>query len=254
MERIAAGFSLAEAPTVTADDVLLVSDVIGGGVRRFDAGGNELEPLLSGRRGIGGMGLLPDGRVLVSGRDLSAVHRDGTSETVLPLLEGGTGFNDLAVTGDGAIVAGMLTSRPMAGEPLTPAALVVRTPDGEYGAVDVAFGWPNGIGFSPAEDLVYVADFDTGIVHRGEWGGAGPLALEPWAASPSGDADGLAVDADGHVWVAAGAGGLVLHYDTAAALVEQIAVPDDFVSSCCWWPGRSRLVVTTGSGVFLHET
>jgi sugar lactone lactonase YvrE len=254
MERVAGGFSLAEAPLVIDGDVLLVSDVLGGGVRRFDVDGVELDPLLQGRRGIGGMGLLADGGVVVSGRDLSRVSVDGTSVVLAALLDGGTGYNDLAVGADGTVVAGMLTCRPMSGDALTPGVLVVVGPDGTHRSAPLSFCWPNGMGFSPGGDELYVADFATGVVHRGPWGGGvDEMVLEPWAISPTGDADGLAVSDDGHVWVAGGAGGEVLGYDVAGELVERIDVPDDFVSSCCFWPGRHRLVVTTGTGVFVHD-
>ncbi|MGV3760375.1 MAG: SMP-30/gluconolactonase/LRE family protein [Actinomycetota bacterium] len=58
---------------------------------------------------------------------------------------------------------------------------------------------------------------------------------------------------DGDIWVAGGSGGSLLRYDATGALVEQLDVPDDFVSSCCLWPGSKRMVITTGTSVFLHE-
>jgi sugar lactone lactonase YvrE len=234
--------------------VLLVSDALGGGVRRFDADGLELDPLLDHRRGIGGMGLLADGSVVVSGRDLSVVRPDGITEVVAGLVEGGTFYNDLAVAGDGTVVAGMLTYQPFAGGDPTPGVLVAVAPDGARSSAPLPFTWPNGVGFSPSGDVVYVADFTTGVVHRGGWrGDVAGLELRPWVTSPSGDADGLAVSEDGHVWVATGAGGAVLRHDATGEPVERLDVPDDFVSSCCLWPGRDRLVVTTGTGVFLHD-
>ena len=115
------------------------------------------------------------------------------------------------------------------------------------------FCWPNGAGFSPAGDRFYLADYDTGVVHATSWTGTvEDLELTPWITSPTGDADGLAVGDDGHVWLAAGSGRCILRHDTNGELVERIEVPDDFVSSCCFWPGQDRLVITTGTGVFFH--
>jgi sugar lactone lactonase YvrE len=253
VERIAGGFALAEAPLVVGD-VLLVSDVMGGGVRRFDAGGAELEPLLEGRRGIGGMAHLPDGRIVVSGRDLSATDGSGTWSVLARLEEGGTGYNDIAVSPEGVLVAGMLTYRPFGPDEPTAAILVSVDPDGVIERTPVPFSWPNGIGFSPSGDAILVADFASGIVHRSPWTGRiSDLRLEPWATSPSGDADGLAVAEDGDIWVAGGAGGKLLRFDAAGAIVEQLDVPDDFVSSCCLWPGSKRMVITTGTSVFFDE-
>jgi sugar lactone lactonase YvrE len=254
VERIGDGFSLAEAPVVTADDVLLVSDVLGGGVRRFAARGRELDPLLDRRRGIGGMAQLPDGSVVVSGRDLSVVDSHGTLTVVAEVVDGGTGYNDLTTTADGLIVAGMLTCHPMSDAELTPGVIVEVRPDADVVSAPLPFDWPNGVGFSPSEDTLYLADYATGVVHRGAWSGSvSDLALEPWITTPSGDADGLAVAPDGSLWVASGGGRSVLHYSSTGHLLEAVEVPDDFVSSCCLWPGTGRLVITTGTGVFLHE-
>jgi sugar lactone lactonase YvrE len=148
----------------------------------------------------------------------------------------------------------MLTCQPFTGEELTPGVLVTVGIDGRRSSAPLPLSWPNGVGFSPAGDVVYVADFTTGVVHRGEWRGVvDDLELQPWVTSPSGDADGIAVSGDGHVWIATGAGGSLLLVDGSGEPVDRLDVPDDFVSSCCFWPGRDRLVVTTGTGVFLHE-
>lgn len=253
VERIAAGFSLAEAPVVTGDDVLLVSDVMGGGVRRFDAHGVELPPLLDKRRGIGGMALLDDGTVVMSGRDLSRVGADDATELFAPLQEGGTGYNDIAVTPEGGVLAGMLTCNPFGGGDLTPGVAVLVGPDGSARSAPLPFDWPNGIGFSPAGDTLYFVDYATGVVHASRWtGDLGDVALEPWVTSPTGEADGLAVTPDGDVWLASGNGGSVLRFDAGGDQVGSLDVPDEFVSSCCLWPAHDRLVVTTGTGVFFH--
>jgi sugar lactone lactonase YvrE len=253
VERIGDGFSLAEAPVVTGDDVLLVSDVLGGGVRRFDSRGRELRPLLDRRRGIGGMAQLADGSLVVSGRDLSVADSHGRLTTVAGVVGDGTGYNDLTVTADGTIVAGMLTCHPMSDTELTP-GVIVEVRDADVVSAPLPFDWPNGVGFSPSEDRLYLADYSTGVVHRSVWtGSVSDLALEPWITTPSGDADGLAVASDGSVWVASGVGRSVLHYGSTGHLLEAVEVPDDFVSSCCLWPRTGRLVITTGTGVFLHE-
>lgn len=253
MKQIADGFSLAEAPTITPDGVLLVSDVIAGGVRRFDAGGDELERLVDGRRGVGGMGLLPGGAVVMSGRDLTAVKGERSAE-VAPLLPGGTGYNDLAITADGQVLVGMLTCRPMAGDALTPGVLVGICPDGRRETLGLPFCWPNGIGLNADETRLWFADYATGVVYSSPWAGSvAALELEPWATSPSGEADGIAVADDGSVWVASGSGGSLLRYRDTGDLVETLEVPDEFVSSCCLWPGADRLAITTGTAVFVHD-
>lgn len=232
----------------------MVSDVLQGGVRRFDSAGHELAPLLERRRGIGGMVVRGDDNVIVSGRDLSAVGRDGATAVVAELLDGGTGFNDLAIAPDGTIVAGMLTCHPISGGQLTPGILVLVDPSGGTASVPLPFAWPNGIGFSPEGDRMFVADFDAGVVYATRWTVAPTdLSFEPWWRSPTGDADGLAVAADGRMFIAGGSGGAVLVVDPDGSFAGQIDVPDDFVSSCCFWGTESTLAITTGTGVFVHE-
>ena len=221
MKRIADGFSLAEAPVVTSDGLLLVSDVLGGGVRRFDRDGGELAPLVEGRRGIGGMGQLADGRIVISGRDLSVVDPGGGSTVLAALQPGGTGYNDLTITSADTVIAGMLTFRPFVDDEPTPGVLVSVDPDGAVQTAPLPFTWPNGAGFSSSGDVFYVADFATGEVHRSRWTGSiTELHLEPWGSSPTGDADGLAVADTGDVWVAGGAGQNLLRYDADAARTE----------------------------------
>lgn len=254
MERIAEGFSLAEAPVVASDGSLLVADVLGGGVRRFDRDGVELSPVVEGRRGIGGMGLLADGRIVMSGRDLSVVDATGTTTVLAGLQSGGTGYNDLTVTAADTVIAGMLTFRPFAGDAPSPGVLVSVDRDGTVATAALPFSWPNGVGFSGSGDAFLIADFATGVVHRSPWTGSiTELHLEPWVTSPTGDADGLAVSDAGDAWVAGGAGRNVLRYDTEGTFIGALAVPDDFVSSCCFWPPGDRLAITTGTGLFVHD-
>jgi sugar lactone lactonase YvrE len=253
VRRIADGFSLAEAPVVDTDGHLLVADVLVGGVRRFDVDGHELESLLAKRRGIGGMGVRADGTVIVSGRDLSLVDAGGALSTLVPLPDGGTGFNDLMIAPDGTVIAGVLTCHPLGGGDLTPGLLAVITPDGDARFTPLDFCWPNGIGLSPDEGTLYVSDFHTGIVHSGRWNGPSLApTLEPWVQSPTGDADGLTITPDGSVWVAGGAGGCLIGYDPSGELVDRIDLPGEFVSSSCRWPKTESIAITTAAGVWLH--
>jgi gluconolactonase len=145
----------------------------------------------------------------------------------------------------------------MSGGELTPALLSIVDPVGTHTAVALDFAWPNGIGLAPDESVLYVADFDQGVIHASPWRpgeqAAAGIALEPWATSPTNDADGLVVSADGTLWVAGGAGGVVLHFDASGRLLDQLDVPDDFVSSCTYWPDPDHLAITTGTAVFVHQ-
>jgi sugar lactone lactonase YvrE len=239
MKVLAEGFTLAEAPLVGGDGSVYFSDAVAGGVRRIDPDG-RVEVVLERRRGIGGMAFHRSGALVVTGRTVQVEGRD-----LLPEQPGVTGFNDMGVADDGTFWAGALTFNPFKSELPAPGALFkasrrVETP---------GIRWPNGIGFSPDGRVAYMCDFADGVVHAGPSDGD---ALESWARSPRGSTDGLAVDADGGVWVALGQGRGVARFSPDGALDSILDVDADFVSSVCF-AGDGDLVITTNAAV-LRET
>jgi len=233
-ETLVEGYGLVEGPRPDGEGVLF-SDVLGGGVHRWSPGG--VETLLPKRRGIGGLIRHADGGLVVTGRDL--LHGD---RVVLAAPEGVAGFNDLATDDDGAILVGALRFNPMRGESPAPGEVWRVTPDAAQPLLHGVL-WPNGIGVSPAGDVVYVDDFATREV----------LAYDPdgknrrvFATSPRGSADGLAVDAEGGVWIALGAGGGVARFGEDGALEDLRDVPADFVASVAF-DGEDLLVATAGT-------
>lgn len=235
METLADGFGLIEGPRPLADGAVLFSDVTGGGVYRLDRSG-RVETVLERRRGIGGLVPHADGGVVVSGRDLAYGER-----TVMAAPEGATGFNDLTTTDDGGLLAGALRFNPMAGEEPVPGDVWRVSPDGASELFADGILWPNGIGLSPAGDVVYVSDFAAREV----------LAFGPdrtrFATIAEGNPDGLAVDAEGGVWVALGPAGAVARYAPDGELVERLDTGASFVSSVAFQPGGALLVSTVGA-------
>jgi sugar lactone lactonase YvrE len=238
-ETLADGYGLVEGPRPDGRGGVLFSDVVGGGVRRWTPGGIEL--VVPGRRGVGGLVLHADGRPVVAGRDL-----DHGGRTVLSRPEGVTGFNDLSTTDDGGVLAGALRFRPMAGEPPVPGDLWLVPPAAagtEPRLLADGILWPNGIGLSPAGDVLYVSDFAAGEVLAFDPDGGGRRVL---ARAPAGAPDGLAVDAQGGVWVALGPAGQVARLNAEGGLDALLDVPADFVASVAF-DGDELLVATAGA-------
>jgi sugar lactone lactonase YvrE len=271
MKLLACGFGLAEGPVpdpTALDDTVLITDAIGGGIYRLALDGAPLNPpppaaRWPDRRGMGGLALHADGGVVATGRDLVRATASGADQQLADRPAGVTGFNDIAAAPGGGLVAGALRYRPFAGEPPVPSDVAYVGPGGDIRAWDSGTTtWPNGIGFSPDEKTAYIADFSTGTVWAGLWSPDAPAKLKPWAQSPSGAADGLSVDEQGHVWVALGPAGGVGVFNSAGELDTVLDVPANFVSSVCHaGPGRRTLVVTTldntedpprGGAVFTH--
>jgi len=246
MERIATGYALAEAPVAAEDGGLYFSDVLGGGVHRWSPASGEVEAVVPKRRGIGGMAIDRSGALIVSGRDVSRV--DGNESSVLYGDEDATGFNDLTVDPDGRIVVGVLRFRPFAGEQPVPGEFV-GLDHGSATEVLAGVEWPNGCAFAPGGTTFYGCDYERGVVLAaerepdGRYGDA-HVAIE----CPGGDADGMAVDENGGVWVALGGRGTVGRFTPDGELDSEVEVPAGFVSSVCFGgaDGRDLFVTTAG--------
>jgi gluconolactonase len=227
-----------------ADGVLLFSDVLGGGIHRWSRT-SSVTNVVPKRRGVGGMALHSDGGVVVTGRDLQHVV-DSQTRTLLS-LEGATGFNDMTTDSDGRVYLGALRFNPFAGETPVP---------GDVWRVDAAgsatklFGdieWPNGIGFSPDGDIVYISDYAAEHVIAHDLDSGGEATNRRVFAKPeTGSTDGLVVDVEGGVWVALASGGGVGRYSPDGALDEILDVPAGFVTSLCFGGADGRdLFITT---------
>ncbi len=231
---------LLEAPRWRPDGSLIYSDVTAGGIFELRAG-EAPRALLPGRRGVGG--LLPhvDGGVVASGR--SVFHFDGETQRELLAPDGVPGFNDLSTDGEGRIYAGALRFRPMAGERPVPGGIWRIEGGGRGEPIARGVEWPNGIGHSADGATLYVSDTSRRVVMAfpAEGGGPGEVFAEPGEGVP----DGLAVDAEGGVWVALGAAGIA-RYRPDGRLDQMLEVPASFTSSLSFGGGDGRrLFVTT---------
>ena len=241
MDRVASGYALAEAPVAAPDGGVFFSDALAGGVYHFSPRTGAVETVLAKRRGVGGMALHAEGGLVMSGRDVIHV-RDGESRTLFsdPAL---AGLNDLTVDGAGRLVVGCLRFRPFAGEAPVEGEFVRS--DGTTVLPGVL--WANGCAFSPDGETFYGCDYERGFVlgvDRGEDGAYGPPRTV--AVSPSGNADGMAVDESGCLWVALGPRATVGRFTPDGVLDGEVAVDADFVASVCFaGADRMDLVITT---------
>ncbi len=236
-ETVASGFGLTEAPCWDGAGGVYFSDVLGGGLRRWSPAG--IEEVVPKRRGIGGMCLHGAGGVVVSGRDVVHV-RDGEKRMLLGEMEGVTGYNDLGVDGQGRVYVGALRFRPFAGESPVPGEVWRIAGTGAATRALAGIDWPNGIAFAPDGATIYACDYAHGTVVC-EGG-------RVFARSPAGSADGLAVDAQGGVWVATGEGATIARFTPDGSLDRTVDVPASFVSSVCFGGEDLRDLYVTAIG------
>lgn len=116
--------------------------------------------------------------------------------------------------------------------------------------------FPNGIEFSPDGRALYVAESATGRVLRHSQTPDGSWVADPWSAPRlDGVPDGLAVDADSHVWVACSFSGAVVRLSPDGALCAHLEYGTRAAPTALCFAGRdlADLIVTSArGGAVLH--
>ena len=167
------------------------------------------------------------GLVVAAGHELVAIDQNGTRET-LAIVEDhldDNRFNDCRCDPEGRLWAGTMSK--------------TRTPD-RAGLYRLVPGSPiervispttlsNGMGWSPSGECMYFIDSTTQRIDSFDFDpAAGNLSERRTFAEIPAEAglpDGLAVDAEGGVWVCLFGGGTIRHYDDTGALLESISLP-----------------------------
>jgi gluconolactonase len=231
IETLAWGYGLIEGPRVDGAGNLYFSDVTNGGVYRRRPDGS-IDTVVPKRRGVGGIALHADGGLVISGKNICHV-RDGATR-VLFAMDGVPGFNDLFTDAQGRVYTGSMRSNPFSESgPRTPGECYRIDAEGKATELYRGVSLTNGIGFSPDGKTIYHSDTALSQIHvhrldaSGRATPATPIRVE-------GGPDGLAVDAEGGVWVALYQAGAVQRYLPSGKADARIAVPARAVTSLCF--------------------
>ncbi len=260
LARLASGYGLLEGARWYPEHGLVFSDMTVGGVYRLraDAGAAGPEVLMPHRKAIGGLVAHADGGFVVSGRNVSVKAADGTTTVLLEAAADEQFFNDITADGRGRLFAGSVPrqagSSASASASTSAAAgrLYLIDLDGSVAVLADDVLISNGIGADPGDRLLYHVDSGRRTVWRfaldaPDIGGSRQAFVstsEYGAALP----DGLAVAADGSVWVALAGAGLVVGWDARGARLGEIGVPHALVTSVCFGgPGLRTLYILTGT-------
>lgn len=225
---LAEGLAFPESPRWRAGELWIAEKRGGRIVAIDDDGGRRTVVELPGQPG--GIGWTPDGDLLVVDASNQALLRvrDGAIEVVAELAHLTVGrCNDLAVDSAGRAYVGHFGYDLLAGAAPADASLILVTPDGEAREVADGLGFPNGCVLTPDGTRLIVAESsanrltsfavaaDGSLDDRRTFADLGPVTP-----------DGIALDAEGAVWVADPiAGRLVRVHDGGEISDERSTAP-----------------------------
>ncbi|MCT4351632.1 SMP-30/gluconolactonase/LRE family protein [Streptomyces sp. Je 1-79] len=223
---------------------LIWVDILGSRVHTYTPADGR-RTVMATEQHVGAAKPCVDGGLVVNLRDgIGRYDRDGSFGWLLRDPVPGRRGNDAAVAPDGALWAGAMRydEAPGGGN------LVRLAPDGTAREALPAVTVSNGIGWSPDGSLMYHIDSPTRRIdvcpadaelatHRRPF-----TTVEPGAGFP----DGLAVDADGCVWVALWGGGQIRRYTPRGDLDRVVTLPVRRPTACAFGgPGLHDLYITT---------
>jgi gluconolactonase len=249
LTRLASGYGLLEGARWYAEHGLVFSDMTHGGVFRLRPDSAGPETMIPHRKAIGGLVAHADGGLVISGRNVAVKAADGTTTVLLETGPDEQFFNDITADGRGRLFAGSMPKNP--GSKGTAGRLHLIDLDGSATVVAGDVLISNGIGADPDDRLLYHVDSERRTVWRFELDATDlGASRQAFVSTSEYDAlpDGLAVAADGSVWVALAGAGLVVGWDASGARIGEIPVPQALVTSVCFGgPGLGTLYILTGT-------
>jgi sugar lactone lactonase YvrE len=236
---------------------LWLSDMHAGRVLAVDLEGRA-ETVLEVPGEPGGLGWLPDGRLLVvSMHDRRLLRHDGDRlETVADLSPFATFHcNDLVVDAAGRAYVGNFGFDLHARATVTPANLILVHPDGRVEVAAEELLFPNGMVITPDARTLVVGESFAGRLTAFDVGPDGRLSnRRVWARTPGAVPDGICLDAEGAIWVASPVSNEVLRVREGGEVAERIGLDRLGIACMLGGPERRTLFVCTSKYLDPSET
>ena len=182
---------------------------------------------------------LPDGRLLITGRELMRMEPDGSMVRHADLsVLGIDGFNEIVVDGRGNVyVNGGVAFDP--GEGNAPGIIALVTPDGSVRRVADGLAFPNGMAVTPDNSTLIIAESFAGRLTAFDIGADGSLANRRVWADGVGP-DGICIDAEHSIWTGVGSFGdsLVGRVRDGGEVLERVRL--DMPCFACMLGGEDR--------------
>ena len=278
-EIIAAGLEFPEGPVVMPDGSIVLVEIKRGTITRVDPDDGSVDVLAQPGGGPNGAAIGPDGALYVcnnggfewgeargltipglvadnysSGRIERVDLETGAVEVVYADVDGVPlkGPNDLMFDSTGGFW--FTDHGKMRARTRDRGGLYYGKADGSS-VREIAFplDGPNGVGLSPQQDRVYVAETHQGSLLYWELDGPGELAGSPhgrFLARPAGRKlfDSLAIDAEGNVSVATIQTGGISTFTPDGEELEFFAVDDPLCTNICFGGADMKTAFITLSG------
>ena len=143
---------------------------------------------------------LPDGRLLVTGKELLRREPDGSMVRHADLSGLAEGWNEIVVDGRGNIYLNSIRFAFLSGAQPTSGVIALVTPDGSVRQVAGDLAFPNGMVITPDNATLIISESFTGRLIAFDIEADGSLSnRRVWAESLA--PDGICMDAEGAVWV-----------------------------------------------------
>jgi sugar lactone lactonase YvrE len=224
---------LGEGPTWdTAAGRLLWVDILGSNVHAYDPESGTDSVLIHTDKHVGAAKPRTGGGMVVNLRDgIGLYDPDGSFRMLADLTADGVRGNEAMIAPDGSLWAGTMRYDQAPGG----GRLYRIDPSGAVTTLIDSVTISNGTGWSLDERLVYYVDTPTHRIDVFDADGPEIRNRRTFVeiATP-GSPDGLAIDADGCLWLALYGGGSVRRYTPEGRLDKTIEVPTEKTTSCAF--------------------
>jgi sugar lactone lactonase YvrE len=200
-----------------------------------------------------GLGWLPDGRMLVvSMTDRKLLRLESGALKLHADLSALASFhcNDMVVDGRGRAYVGNFGYDLISGAPQKPAELVMVAPDGAARVVARDLEFPNGTVITPDGQTLIVGESMGHRLTAFDIAADGALANRRiWAELGDGVPDGIALDAEGAIWVASPMTHELLRVKQGGQIAERIKREQMPIACMLGGPTRRTLFLLTSESI-----
>jgi sugar lactone lactonase YvrE len=246
-ETIATGYCFLEAPR-TDGDVLWFTDLLIGGLYRM-TGRKKTDVFLADKHHIGGVAINHDGKIIFGGKDgVSWFNPEtGKSGVLLDAVDGKKlpGVNDFIPDSKGGLYFGTLSQAGDYGQPPSLTHLYYMAADGSARLLRDGVKFSNGMCLSPDGKRFYhneslLGTFAYDVLPNGDLTNRALFCEKD-------DGDGMAMDAEGGVWIAYFATAEIVRFLPDGKVDRRIPIAHKVASSLCFGGADGKdIYVTTG--------